>query len=497
VLETLPDFYGDEITLDSITATGACANVLDLSSAQAAIEGDYPSRCRIVVTDTSGHDQHGMLWGVRSRHYDSASTAALVYEAEALTPLNGAAVTALAGASGGDVVKLTIPVSGIWVPMLATDLLAGTRLTHHGSYRVWARAYSSAAVPQLQLLWGVGSLSAPSSNDRVALQGAGAFYLVDLGTVRLDQPAAGTHAWVGVIQAQGNSGDDIQVDQVYLQPLDESAGQLRYANAPSATVLSSTAPSGTTADATGVGTVTWHSPAAAATADGIEANALLDSSSPATHYLMATGLGFSIPSGATIHGIEATVRRNAARASAVIDNRVRLVKAGTVQTPDHSSPNPWPAGGPGAPVATTYGASNDLWGAAWTPADINDPGFGIAIAATWFAGTAVTAYVDSITLVIYFTLSSGFTIAQDAVVYANHAAEIRSEAMERTQDGTVYGPISQVVGDLPRMVPSGVEGRAVELFVKPSRGDLDTLADSGLDGFSVQVIYRPCYLARP
>ena len=76
-------------------------------------------------------------------------------------------------------------------------------------------------------------------------------------------------------------------------------------------------------------------------------------------------------------------------------------------------------------------------------------------------------------------------------------AEIRYDGIYRTPDGSVYGPVSQVTGDLARLPPSGIENRAVQVFAKPSRGDLDTLPDNGLDAFTVQVKYRPCWLSRP
>ena len=133
-----------------------------------------------------------MIWGVRSRYYDSAATAALFYEAEALTPVNGAAVTGLSGASGGDVVKISSPPAATWVSMLSTTIAATTgNFTHQGRYRVWARCYSSTGTPQFQFLWGVGSLSVPVTNDPVTLPGSSAFYLLDLGEVRFDGPPVG------------------------------------------------------------------------------------------------------------------------------------------------------------------------------------------------------------------------------------------------------------------------------------------------------------------
>ena len=63
--------------------------------------------------------------------------------------------------------------------------------------------------------------------------------------------------------------------------------------------------------------------------------------------------------------------------------------------------------------------------------------------------------------------------------------------------GTVYGTVSQVVGDLTRLPPSGLENRPCQLFIKPSRGDLNALPDSGLDSFTVQPLYQPTFIFRP
>ena len=62
VLECLPDFYGPEITLDAVAEGSAAetARVLQLGGADAAIEGDYPGRVRIVVEDDQGVRRSGL-----------------------------------------------------------------------------------------------------------------------------------------------------------------------------------------------------------------------------------------------------------------------------------------------------------------------------------------------------------------------------------------------------------------------------------------------------
>lgn len=317
-LDCLPDFYGDEITLDTITATGHCKSVLKSSGVQAAIQGDYPSRVRVVVTDSSGNQQYLVLWAFRSRHYDPATTAALAYEAEALDPQSGSIViTTASGASGGHSVQ-SAALSSSWTRMLFLDIGGSTPFTHLGSYRVWARAAASTAADTfaVRLAWAPGDLFSPVTNDAVALPGGTDWQLVDLGEIRIDRPPIGATQWVGAIEALDSGGGTITIDQIFLQPIDEAAG-----------------------------------------------------------YPIVTdesGLGFIAPS---------------------------------------------------------------------------------------------------------------------------QGAEIRTEGCF-TKNSTYYIRRGQAIGDLPRIPPSGLEGRAVELFVKPSRSDLANFTDNGLDSFTAQVIYRPCYLSR-
>jgi hypothetical protein len=86
----------------------------------------------------------------------------------------------------------------------------------------------------------------------------------------------------------------------------------------------------------------------------------------------------------------------------------------------------------------------------------------------------------------------------DAVLFAGQTAQLRHDGMIRLDaGGAAYGPISQVIGDLPRLPPSGLESRTVEVFLLGSRGDLDQLPDTGIDDISAQIKYRPSYLFRP
>lgn len=429
--------------------------------------------------------------GIRCRNYSGSATAALSYEAEALTALNGAGSVALSGASGGTAVSSTAFPGDVWVPMLYTNLTAGAApLTHVGSYRAWARCFASAATPQFQLQWGVGGISVPVTNDPVRLPGTASFYLLDLGPVNIQAPPTGPTQWFGVIQTQvDNTNDHVAIDRLYFQPLDEAAGKLQYVPVPPASSVAATGNATVGADNSGTGTLTW-----AGTANISNPSSYATAIGPGTtHYLFATGFGFAIPTGATIKGISPSLKRQASAASSVLDAGVFLLKAGAVAGTTRAAAGYWPT----APSANSYGGPTDLWGTTWTPAQVNASNFGIALSAQIV--TSQNAYLHGrVAITVYYTLAGGLTVAADAVIYASKTVELRTEGMFRSDSGgTIYAPVSQVTGDLPRLPPSGLEGRPIQIFVKPTRGDLDTLPDGGLDGLSVTPKIRPSYLFRP
>lgn len=86
----------------------------------------------------------------------------------------------------------------------------------------------------------------------------------------------------------------------------------------------------------------------------------------------------------------------------------------------------------------------------------------------------------------------------DAAIYASQSAELSTGALLRKDSGgNAYGPISEPHSDLPRLPPSGMDGRSIELTVKASRGNLDSSADSAIDDISARAHYRPSWLYVP
>jgi hypothetical protein len=216
--------------------------------------------------------------------------------------------------------------------------------------------------------------------------------------------------------------------------------------------------------------------------------------------LLCEGFGFAIPSSCTVLGIEVAIDMGGVVTYAgATDQFVQLIKAGAATGSNLATFVA--VGEPTVPgqstnLTRTYGSASSMWGTTWTPAQVNASNFGVMLEAGAAPSQAAAMTVSSVTITVYYEYG-GFTVLSDAVVYASQSTQLTTQGMFRTPGSSVYGPVAQVTGDLPRLPPSGLETRPAQLFVKPSRGDLNDLADSGLDGLSVQVVYRPTWLSRP
>lgn len=477
-LEVLPDFYGEEITLDAIEQTGQVVAVLQESAAQAVIKGDYPARTRIVLSEKAKHDQKGALWGLRSTFFDAAASAALFFDAKDMTPINGASVVVSGGTFSGEGMELAEPEAGIWHPFMTTDLAAGpTQLSHIGSYRIVARVWAEATDQQMRLAWSTDDATVSTLNAQQSVVGGEEFSIIDLGEIRLQTPPVGEHWWRGVFQVNG-SGTPVIVDRVWLQPVDDGAGKLRATAIPTSSLLSPTKPA-TRAANNGAGTGEWGLLKWALEAGGFCVVSLSGSglSSP---FLQLSHFGFAIPETAIIKGIElvsaAPRIQGKGTASIALQLYKALALAGTAK--------------PG------IGGPTDLWGTTWTPAQINATGFGIGVKLSGVSGSITALTPGAVELRVYYSYSAS-ALPEDAVLYSERSSEIRFDGCYR-EDTTsgAYVRVSEETGDLPRLPPSGLEGRPVELFLKNSRGELDGAGDPGIDAIQAQVIYRPCYIGR-
>ncbi len=178
---------------------------------------------------------------------------------------------------------------------------------------------------------------------------------------------------------------------------------LLFANTPSAFAASAGPRTGSTFTGnSGAGTISWTIPASSLiTNDTNYATASLDASQ-ATHYLLASGFGFTIPTGATIDGIQVTVRRfESGSTDRVYDNHVYLMKTGTIGGTDLKKTTAWGQ----TEQDITYGSSTEKWGQTWTAEDINNSTTGLAFSAIKDSdNNSRTASVDYVSMTVYYTL---------------------------------------------------------------------------------------------
>jgi len=161
----------------------------------------------------------------------------------------------------------------------------------------------------------------------------------------------------------------------------------------------------TGADLAGIGTEVWQSTGnifasdATGSSTGQRAYVSAMTSGEVSRYLVAGGFGFAIPPGGLVTGIEAHVERRALSGIGIVDESVRLVRAGTVGSSNRSIGGVWST----TDAIQDYGGATDLWGATWAPADVNDPGFGVALAVR-YSSTAGNDWplVDHVQMTVHY-----------------------------------------------------------------------------------------------
>lgn len=170
-------------------------------------------------------------------------------------------------------------------------------------------------------------------------------------------------------------------------------------------------------------------------------------------YISFQGFGFNIPTGATIVGIVASIAKQgvANNSSAYeIDYSVKLTLAGTPSGVDHASATHWPQTIGGAPISDgsqyiSYGSSSDTWGLSLMPSDINNSGFGIALAAQApgpgdYPNVNGSPYPTRIT--VYYRLpSSGSAVGRSGLNEPTWSTILNSPTQDGTISWTNVGPL--------------------------------------------------------
>jgi hypothetical protein len=158
---------------------------------------------------------------------------------------------------------------------------------------------------------------------------------------------------------------------------------------------------GTGGDDATLGTTAWTNPTNIAADDGSYATAL----SATPHYLTVTNLGFSLPSGAVIDGIEVKVEGSISVAGrTVTPSAVRLIKGGTISATSRHSDDL--TAFTTTDSVRTFGSSTTnpaAWGETLTDTDVNASNFGVGFRYAFTGGSGVpTVRIDYITVKIWF-----------------------------------------------------------------------------------------------
>jgi hypothetical protein len=113
--------------------------------------------------------------------------------------------------------------------------------------------------------------------------------------------------------------------------------------------------------------------------------------------LLADQFKLEVPQGADVRGITVEIRK--AGNDSIVDDSVRIIKGGKIGTTERASAQVW------SPDLTwvTYGGPDDLWGEAWTPADLNSDDFGVALSVLYKKSVGNTrAYIDQVRVTVHY-----------------------------------------------------------------------------------------------
>ena len=154
----------------------------------------------------------------------------------------------------------------------------------------------------------------------------------------------------------------------------------------------------------------WTNPNLARTQNDAYATLVTTTHNQRTDYLQFQNFGFNIPAGSGINGIVVEIDRYATvtiPGGTVNDERIRIIDAtGTIIAGSEKSGGlSWPTSD--ADLYQSYGGITDKWSLTdWTSAKINDPNFGIAIAAKTSVdpGATFNLFVDEVRITVYYTV---------------------------------------------------------------------------------------------
>lgn len=155
-------------------------------------------------------------------------------------------------------------------------------------------------------------------------------------------------------------------------------------------------------------TVAVETPENASAADSSYAIVRIEGGGTAVgEVLRVSDFGFELPGGATVAGITVEVGRKLTNGDGNTNQRAtdllaKLDKGGMGGglVGDNKARNEFFAD---SDEVATYGGAADLWGATWTPAEVNDAAFGVAYQWNVLSSGDNTALVDFVRVTVHYT----------------------------------------------------------------------------------------------
>jgi hypothetical protein len=500
--------------------------------------GDVPGAGRLVLTDAQGADQLWAVWGLQSRHYAPADTAALYYA--------GARLTALSGTLATDSFKA---IASTQAPA------GGSHMTHVGAYRVFARIRRGAGTGDfpLALEWTAGDPMAPTRNARVVYPAGDvptAERIFDLGIVDIPPAIQGDQQWEGRILGSSSVTGDIAptVTALYLVPVEEGYGQLAATTAtPAASVYSATdgfdqaagVLTGRTLQTGGRWTAGGASstdfevvnffgyflsrPATGDSASNLAGGRIATASGPTSltsTFMRLVLLSWVTTSAGKLAGVVARYADSSNFVAAYL-----VAKSATQLSLE---------------IATRSGGTDVVLASAAIPATAGpaSASFSGALEVSVTSGGVLTAVVSGVsisqalpvrqTLSVYHpslatsgSLASGtvglihrnssatrespsidsfvaYPLQYDAAIYARQSAEVRWDGVIRkTGDGARFGKVNDYEGTLCTVPVAGSGGRSVRVMAKASRALPTAGPDPATDGLEAKLFCVPRGLLIP
>jgi hypothetical protein len=155
-------------------------------------------------------------------------------------------------------------------------------------------------------------------------------------------------------------------------------------------------------------TYSWSNPSTAAAEDGAFATVSLPvpPGNTKSNWLKATNFGFTIPSGATIKGYKANLKRKRSSGDSAVYATLKMVGVTGGSTKDDTYGVPWP----GTNSYKYFGSSTDLWNTSGaSDAVVNASTFGVEVTVqcTGAPGSGAVAAVDVESLTVYYEQAGG------------------------------------------------------------------------------------------